>query len=342
MKILIITQKLDASDPILGFFHRWVEEFSKYSESLTVICLYKGEYDLPKNVTILSLGKEAGDSKIKYIINFYKYIWRERKNYDKVFVHMNQIYVLLGGIFWKILKKKIFLWYTHKSVTLSLRLAVLLSNNIFTASKESFRLNSNKIFIVGHGIDTGIFSPKGDHQTHDPYTILSVGRISSAKNQLIMTKALVILRQKGFKGRLVLVGLPITVSDEDYQKKVVEYVEKEELKNKVFFEGSSKPHLVIEAYRNADLFINLSTTGSLDKAVLEAMSCGLQIVTSNEAFKNIVPERNYCSLLPSEIAEKILILSKEKTDPALRQYVIENNNINNLIPTLIGIIKSNE
>ena len=32
MNLLLITQKIDKDDPILGFFHRWVEEFAKHFE----------------------------------------------------------------------------------------------------------------------------------------------------------------------------------------------------------------------------------------------------------------------------------------------------------------------
>src|SRR3989344_1998355 len=121
MKLLIITQKVDKNDPILGFFHAWLNEFAKNLESIIVICLYKGEVNLPNNVKVLPLGKENGVSRIKYIFNFYKYIWNERKNYDKVFVHMNPIYVILGGFAWSFLGKRIALWYTHKNVDLKLK-----------------------------------------------------------------------------------------------------------------------------------------------------------------------------------------------------------------------------
>jgi hypothetical protein len=70
MKLLIITQKIDKNDPVLGFFHNWVKKFSENYESVNVICLYKGEYDLPKNVRVFSLGKEKEESKIKFILNF--------------------------------------------------------------------------------------------------------------------------------------------------------------------------------------------------------------------------------------------------------------------------------
>src|SRR3989344_1078070 len=157
MKLLILTQKIDINDNVLGFFHRWVEKLAEHCEKVTVICLQKGEYRLPGNVRVLSLGKPAqgwsasgGDvrhwvfNRIKYILKFYKYIFRERKSYDSIFVHMNPEYVILGGLFWCLWNKKIVLWYTHKAVNWKLKLAEKIVNKIFTASEESFRLPSKK------------------------------------------------------------------------------------------------------------------------------------------------------------------------------------------------------
>ena len=68
---LIITQIIDKDDPILGFFHRWVEEFAKHIDHIDVICLKKGEHTLPSNVSVYSLGKEGGESRIKYTFRVY-------------------------------------------------------------------------------------------------------------------------------------------------------------------------------------------------------------------------------------------------------------------------------
>ena len=57
MRLLILTQKVDINDDILGFFHRWIEEFAKRCEKVIVICLQEGRHDLPSNVKVLSLGK---------------------------------------------------------------------------------------------------------------------------------------------------------------------------------------------------------------------------------------------------------------------------------------------
>jgi len=58
MKILVITQEISRQSPVLGFFHGWLAAFSKRFESITAVCLKKGDYDLPANVSVFSLGKE--------------------------------------------------------------------------------------------------------------------------------------------------------------------------------------------------------------------------------------------------------------------------------------------
>jgi len=153
MKLLIVTQKVDIQDDNLGFFHRWIEEFAKHCELLTVICLQRGEYHLPSNVKVLSLGKETRSSRILYLWNFYKYIFLERNNYNGVFVHMNKEYVLLGGFLWKLWNKKVTLWYAHGHTNWILRVAEKIVDTIFTSTKSGCRLNSPKIKIVGQGID---------------------------------------------------------------------------------------------------------------------------------------------------------------------------------------------
>jgi len=350
MKILIVTQKVDKDDPILGFFYKWIIEFSKKFESVVVICLERGggvsgdkfSSDYLENIKVLSLGKENGQSRLKYVYRFYKYIWQERKNYDVVFVHMNPVYVVLGGLFWRLMGKKITLWYTHKSVDLKLRLAEKLVDKIFTASRESFRLRSEKVAIVGHGIDTNLFSPDDRVSSENSnYTIISVGRISEIKNQSLMVEAVKILRNKNFSCRIIFVGESVTPADTDYylglKNKTKDY--KMNDPGVVYFAGSISPQKIIDWYRASDLSINLSSTGSLDKAVLEAMSSGLQVLTSNEAFRGVLPMENITTNRPEEIAKKILDLSKVKANNNLREIVVKNHNLNNLIDRIDSLMR---
>ncbi len=317
MKLLICTQKVDKNDPILGFFHRWIEEFATQCESIIVICLEKGEYTLPENVQVLSLGKEGGVSRLKYIYNFYRYIWKERKKYDSIFVHMNQVYVILGGLLWRILGKKISIWYTHKSVTFSLRVAEGFVDTIFTASKKSFRLKSKKVMVVGHGIDTSLFSPEKYSNRKDD-TILTVGRISESK-QII--KMLDILKDyPSFK--LVIVGSPVTKEDFIYRDRFLNEVEQRELNNQVEIVGDVPQGELPPFYAKAKVFINLSVTGSLDKAVLEALSMNVPVYTTNEAFND--------TEYPVNHSFTEALNSKKET----RSYIVELHSLQKLIQLL--------
>lgn len=351
MKLLIVTQKVDINDDVLGFFHRWIEEFARHCEKVTVICLQKGEYKLPENVRVLSLGKENFTDfknfrpyrlfqKLGYILNFYKHIWQERKNYDAVFVHMNSIYVVLGGLFWKILGNKIALWYTHKAVNLKLRLAEKLVDKIFTASKESFRLPSEKVEISGHGIDISKFESgkrKVESDKKDKFKIITAGRIAEVKNLHFLAEAADILKNKSFNFSVKIAGAPVLESDKIYFEKIKNLIQEKKLNDIIEFVGSIPNKDIGEFYQNGDLFVNFSDTGSIDKAILEAMACGLQILTSNEAFKNIVPSENFTAKNAEKIAQKIIYLFNinNESNNILRNFVVENHILDSLVNKII-------
>jgi glycosyltransferase involved in cell wall biosynthesis len=339
MRLLIVTQKVDKNDDILGFFHRWILEFAKHFEFVTVIALQVGEYDLPNNVKVLSLGKEEGGSKIKYILNFYKYIWSERKNYDAVFVHMNPIYVVLSGLFWKIWNKKVGLWYTHKSVDTKLRIAEIFADYIFTASDKSFRLKSKKLHVMGHGIDENEFKVKSANFESDMdkrIKILHVGRVAPAKNVHLFVEAAEILKRDGVQFQMNIIGNTATTKeDKKYFKKLKSDIQDKRLIKYFNFIGAVPPSETSSYYRENDIFINLSDTGSMDKTVLEAMVSGTQMLVSNEAFENVLPSENKTTKDPEQIAKDIQRIANVESNPSLREYVLKEHTLRSLIPNII-------
>jgi len=341
MNLLIITQKVDKNDAILGFFHRWIEEFSKNVESVVVICLYKGSYSLPENVKVLSLGKEFKQSRTKYLFRFYKFIWQERNNYDNVFVHMNQVYVLLGGLVWKMFKKQVGLWYVHKAVSLSLRLAVKMADHVFSVAKESFRVNTTKLNIVGHGIDTEVFNENGRVSTNSTLTLLSVGRIAPVKNIDLIIDVVKNLNDKKIKTSLEIAGEAIYTSDKKYFEYLKSKIKKLNLENQITFLGKVTNEDTAFLYKKTNIFINLSDTGGVDKVVLEAMACGTKVVTSNVAFENILDKKYRTTKNLEEIADKIINLKEAPNDPALAEYVSKNHNIKLLIPKILDVYTKN-
>lgn len=312
MKLLVITQKVDMDDDVLGFFHSWLLEFAKNCERLTVICLQKGRYDLSNNVKVLSLGKENGRSKLAYLFNFYRHIWRERKNYDAVFVHMNKEYILLGGILWRLWGKKIGLWYLHKSVDLKLRVAALLANIIFTASPESCRLKSKKVKIVGHGVDVDKFRENERRTVLRKFKILNVGRISPIKNQKLLIEAVnILVNQKNITDlRVEFIGAPVYEKDRLYHQELTSLVENYGLREYIKFAGSAPNREIASRYLSSDLSVNLCPTGGMDKVVLESMAAGVPALALNKTFISVFGEHASRLILQepdaAELAEKII------------------------------------
>ena len=58
MKLLMITRKVDRGDAHAGFTYQWINEFAHQLESISVVCLEKGDITgLPDNCKIYSLDK---------------------------------------------------------------------------------------------------------------------------------------------------------------------------------------------------------------------------------------------------------------------------------------------
>lgn len=342
MKLLICTQIVDKNDPILGSFHRWIEEFAKHADKVTVVCLKKGSYSLPANVKVYSLGKERGVSKLTYLLNFYQYIIRFRHEYDAVLVHMNPIYVVLAGPLWRWWKKRIGLWYLHRSVDLKLRIAERFVHYIFTASKESFRLKSAKTRITGHAIDTEFFKPKSDVSASEVPVLITTGRLSPIKNVHVLLKAAKLLRERGIAYQLQIIGGAGTPEQQDYEERLRQYTKDNNLSEVSFLGEISYLEIPLHLQR-ANLFVNLSGTGSIDKAILEAMATGLLVLTSNEAHHALLSfdNRLLTDNNPEHIAdavEKILSADMVSLRQSLRGLVVKDHSLPHTIADIVRLL----
>lgn len=340
MKLLIITQKVDERDDVLGFFIGWIKEFAKHFEKVTVICLKAGEYTLPSNVKVLSLGKERGLSKLSYLLNFYQHIFAERKNYDAVFVHMNPRYVVLGGLWWRLWRKKVSLWYAHGHVPLMLKLADKLTHLAFASTKEGYRLNSRKLCVVGQGIDVEKFRPV-PRSVGGIFKIVTVGRISPSKDYETLIKAAEVLKAGGVDFKIEIVGDIALPEQVIYLEKLKDLVKIKSLDALIRFVGPIANRDLVPVLQSADLFVNMSHTGSLDKAILEAMACGLPVLTCNEALDDVLGDYRDLLMYPKKdfqkLAEKIKRLISlpneqlQKIARDLREMVTRDHNLKGLI-----------
>jgi glycosyltransferase involved in cell wall biosynthesis len=333
MKLLIITQVVDSNHPILGFFHRWIEEFSKHCSELHVICLEEGAHSLPAHVTVHSLGKESGKGRFTYLARFFYLIWSLRHQYDNVFVHMNQIYVILGAPVWRVLGKKIGLWYAHGTVSTSLKLAERCTDIIFTCSKDSFRLPTTKVLVTGHGINTELFSPQTIVKDID---LVTVGRITESKNLDVLVEILSDLR-KTHKVTLTIVGVAVTNTERLYQKRLEELIKLYNLTDSVRFIGKVSQADLPSLLLRAKIFVTTAKNGSLDKAMLEPMALGLPIISmapgsnslplgENQVTSQKVFTKQIQKVLESAVFEK----------PEYVEYVRSNHSLGTLVPRIIS------
>ncbi len=286
MKLLFFTQAMDTNDPILSVYHSWVLEFSKHFEFITVICLKAGAYDVPKNVRVLSLGKESGRSRIKYIARFYGYIFSQK--YDAVFVHMNQEYVLLGGLFWKMAGKKVFMWRNHHAGSLLTDIAAAFCAKVFCTSRFSYTAKYKKTVIMPVGINTDFFVKKPE-AVKIPHSILFLSRMAPAKKPHIFIKSMALLKKHGVKFKASIFGDPLP-ADEKYYDSLKEMIAGEDLVESVHLYPGVPNDRTVEIFNDYEIFVNLSSSGMYDKTIFEAMACETLTLATNKNLEGLVPE----------------------------------------------------
>lgn len=283
-QLLICTQKIDRDDPVLGFFHEWVIRFAGRYRYVTVICLEEGFYDFPKNVTVCSLGKEKNRSRLRYVVRFYQYIHRYRRKYDAVFVHMNEEYVLLGGVFWRFCRKRVALWRNHTRGSWRTALAVLFSHIVYCTSPQSYTARFGKTRIMPVGVDDKMYVAQPVPRAMD--ALLYVGRISSVKNIECLIDAYTILYKKGFVRTLAVYG---PVLDEAYMERLQQKIRQDTfVKRSIRFHGAVSPSKLPAIYSAYGICVNMTDSGSFDKTIVESLLCGALPVVSTEAILTMV------------------------------------------------------
>jgi len=357
MKLLIITQKVDINDDILGFFHGWIKKLAEKVKSIDVICLYKGKHDLPKNVKVFSLGKEEYSyhshaiRRLVSLYGLYKYSFKLLRKNDLLFVHMNHKYILLLWPLTKIFRKPIVLWKTHRGMQTSLKIAIKLSNKVLTASRLSLDYFGKKKKVLGHGINIKLFSYYL-YSDNLKKILLCVGRITPIKNQIKLVKlANYLINNLEYKNiNFAVIGdTKNHRKDKLYLRRIKELIEKYKLENYFNFQEKIPNQKMPKIYQNCDMLIDLASNAGLDKAPLEAMSCGRVVLASQPALQETIEDYkqelsiNLKNL--QDIAKKVkkyLVLKKEEKEKIgknHRENIIKKHSLDNLTNKLIKVFK---
>jgi glycosyltransferase involved in cell wall biosynthesis len=351
-RLLVFNLATDADDPVLGFTTTWLNALAERCEVVDVITMRAGRLAVAGNVHVHSVGKESGVGEIRRALRFWRILagLLRRERYDAAFAHMMPLFAILAAPLLHPRRVPMTLWFNHRSVTLRLRLAERLVDHVVTSSLEGFRLESTKCVPLGHGIDTDAFCPSTPGRAPaGPFTVLAAGRIAPIKGLDTVVEGVALARsQRGVDLRLRLVGEPAT-ADADFAQGLRRRIEALGLVDAVELPGAVRHDRMVEEYRAADVLVNLSPTGGQDKVVLEAMACGLPVVTSNDAFREplgvsgslVVPEQD-ASALAARLWWLVGLSTEERgaLGAQLRSEVVRHHGLSQLVDRLLRVALS--
>lgn len=284
MKFLFITPKIHELDDDFAFTSLWVKEFANQGFKVTVICLEKGKHSFdPKEVKVYSLGRERGWPTWLSFLWFQILIWTIK--HERVFVHMNPRWLAAYWPRWFVGRKSTYLWYTHYTQPLSLKIGARFVKRMFAATEDCLPQynNDQRKVVTGHGIDLDFWNtdPIAMDQREPITNFLAVHRISRSKRIDIVLKALKLLPKEY---TLIHYGRPQdTRSDPEYYEEIKRLVDSPELKGRVRFMGPVPMPELRKIYPRYWIMVNM-VPDTIDKTVLEAMYCGVRpVITRGHA-----------------------------------------------------------
>lgn len=348
MKIIFICQAVDKDDPILAGTIRWIKAFANKPEVkyVKVITLRKGEFILPKNVSVVSIKSK---NRLFTLWNFYKEIILSLLDkMDCFFIYQGGPYPVLLLPFKWLFRKPIFQWKAHPYISWSMRFyAKYCNTKTFTSTPSAFPLKlDKKIKVVGQGIDVHQFQINISKKKGD---LVTIGRISPIKRIEEMLYMLAYCRDKYRKFYKLDIYGPVLEKDKSYKQQLERLLKELDLLGLVRFHGPVKHEQVPLILSRYKLFLFFCRS-ALGRSTVEAMACGLPVLSTNPCVAEILPEKLKKILIvprdnPEVQAQKlihILLMSQEelyKIGKALRDIVLRHHNIEALVDKILSEIK---
>lgn len=342
MRVLMLAIRYDTADWATNFIPKWAAALAGHVTALDVLALEVGDVGtIPANVRVFSMGKAPGVSRLAVLAGFYRHAAQLIPQCDAVFVHMIPRYALLAAPLVLPLRKPMTLWYTHRNPSPDLKRALPLVRHVVTAVPSSFPLTTDKLHVLGHGIDADFFGQQPTTRNEiNERVVVQVARVQPIKNQDAL------LRNLPPNAHAVIVGDVPDGEDRTYIERLHTLADE-----CVTFTGGLPPDAVRDWYYRAAVAVNLSPPGLFDKAALESMAAGTPTLVSNSAFDDLLGawreqlRVNY-PLDDDEIAAKLRALLALSPDEraaigrTLRQNVRAAHSLNALIPRLIHVLRS--
>ena len=175
------------------------------------------------------------------------------------------------------------------------------------------KINS-KLGIIPNGVDNNTYHPARKEIAEDKgLNFVNIGSVCDRKNQLKTIRLLKPILENN-DSHFYYAG---AIADEQYMQDIEEYVEENNLADKVIYLGEISPGKSLnQEYNNADIYISHSKSEAFSLTILEAMSAGLPVLVSKsfETSINGMPPTSALTMCSSDedFYNQINILLKDR------------------------------
>lgn len=279
--ILVCVEAVDAADPLMGYFTPWLRALAQQAR-VTAFALRVSDPPpaLAPDAVVVPLRPRASGSRAAVVRTLLVESWKRRNTYDAVFVRGYPEYVVLAGWLWRLLGKRVVLFYAHYRSDLRwLRPASWFADAVLTSVPGACALP--QAVPIGQGVDASRFPAPHVHVAGET-RLLMLGRVSPVKRvdwavaQLAAADPgaahrLTVFGKETDAGAAAALGAACTASGAAWERRDV------------------SPADVPGILARHDVFLN-ATPGSLDKTIVEAMLAGLVVVASSPGYGACLPD----------------------------------------------------
>ena len=274
MRLVLITQRVNASDPVLAATVPKIQALAARVDELVVLAQSGRSDGLSPNVELRTFGSQV---RLGRGWKFEREVTRALPA-DAVIAHMVPLYVILAAPIVRARRTPILLWYTHWHRSLRLRAAERLATAIVSVDRRSFPLKSSKVRAIGHGIDLKEF-PCTSREPSESLRALVLGRYSGAKGLPTILDGVRLAQSLGLEVSLEVRG-PATTRPERLNRFFLQAW-------RFRLDGPIHRGGVPELFSRTDVLVNNMRAGAPDKVVYEAAASCLPVVASNPVFDEL-------------------------------------------------------
>jgi len=181
------------------------------------------------------------------------------------------------------------------------------------ACSDGLKKRANKfqsymnVDVIPNGVDLENYYPSNEpRETSDEIRLITSGRLSATKRVNMLIEAVEILQKRGYKTKFKIVG------DGSLADSLKQLISQKNLNDPIDMLGRVEPANMPELYRESDIYISATMQEGMSNSMLEALACGLPVVTTycegvEELITNngIVTKHPYADLLADAIASLI-------------------------------------